>query len=144
MLRADTHVPSLTALDLELICAGLPGIDVDDWRTHTVWHAQGVKLGEFEYVPLRDAFFGVLGRMDVEQRAKVLSFTCGSGRLPAAGFRALKPPFNVEVLPACAHAFLPQAHTCFNTICLPPYEGEEEMEARLLSAIDAGAGFGVR
>jgi E3 ubiquitin-protein ligase HUWE1 len=99
VLRADLHVPSLTALDLELICAGLPGIDVDDWRANTFWHSAGTRLGEYEYLALRDAFFSVLGRLDVEQRAKVLSFACGSGRLPAAGFKALTPPFNVEVQP---------------------------------------------
>ena len=30
-------VPGLTALDLELLCAGMPDIDVDDWRKHTRW-----------------------------------------------------------------------------------------------------------
>jgi E3 ubiquitin-protein ligase HECTD2 len=48
------------------------------------------------------------------------------------------------VIPAQSHDYLPQSHTCFNTICLPPYESEDEVESRLLAAINSGAGFGVR
>ena len=49
-----------------------------------------------------------------------------------------------QVIPAQSHDYLPQSHTCFNTICLPPYESEDEVESRLLAAINSGAGFGVR
>ena len=39
---------------------------------------------------------------------------------------------------------LPQAHTCFNMLCIPVYETEEQVAAALRHAIDAGAGFGFR
>ena len=53
-LRADATVPTLTALDLELICAGLPGIDLEEWRAHTVWISKGARLLPHEYVMLRE------------------------------------------------------------------------------------------
>ena len=138
--------PRITALDLELIIAGLPGIDVGDWREHTRFVADGALLNTLtgEYAELREMFFAVLGRMDVEERAKVLSFACGSGRLPAAGFKGLSPPFTVEVLKAQSTDHLPTAHTCFNCICIPVYESEEQLEAALHTAADAGSGFGFR
>ena len=108
VLRADSTAPSLRALDLELLCAGLPGIDLADWRKHTLWQIKGKVIdpcaesaggnGEFPYLLLHEAFWEVLGKMDAEDHAKVLSFACGSGRLPAGGFRSLQPPFNVELL----------------------------------------------
>ena len=84
--------------------------------------------------------------MGLDERARVLSFACGSGRLPAAGFRALSPPFLVEVMPSQGAEHLPQSHTCFNCICLPPYESAEVLVERLRRAIspDIGAGFGFR
>ena len=138
--------PRITALDLELIIAGLPGIDVGDWREHTRFVADGALLNALtgEYAELRAMLFAVLGRMDVEERAKVLSFACGSGRLPAAGFKGLSPPFTVEVLKAQSTDHLPTAHTCFNCICIPVYESEEQLEAALHTAADAGSGFGFR
>ena len=48
LARAETH--TLTALDLELICAGLPGIDVDDWRLNT----GGTLMSHGEHAQLRD------------------------------------------------------------------------------------------
>ena len=123
---------------------GLPGIDLADWRAHTKWHMRGAALGDAEHTPLREALWEVLLGMDVEDRAKVLAFSCGSGRLPAGGFGALKPPFNVEVLPASSTDHLPNAHTCFNALCLPPYESAAQLEARLRAAIACDAGFGFR
>ena len=84
VLRGDDYAPTLgglTALDLELICAGLPGIAIDDWMQHTVWLCQGKRLALYEYTELREIFFAVLTAMDLDERARVLSFACGSGRL---------------------------------------------------------------
>ena len=141
---ADATVPTLTALDLELICAGLPGIDLAEWRAHTVWICKGARLGPHEYIMLREIFFNVLSTFDLDERARVLSFACGSGRLPASGFKALNPPFLVEVMPSQDESHLPQSHTCFNCICLPPFESEEVLAERLRRAIapDAAMGFG--
>ena len=146
VLRGDVTVPALTALDLELICAGLPGIDMDDWEAHTHWIRQGpdgmAELPIHEYAQLRHMFFCALRAMDLDERARVLSFATGSGRLPAAGFRALKPPFSVEVLPNSTTDHLPQAHTCFNNIGIPLYESEEQLAERLRRAVASDVGFG--
>ena len=34
--------------------------------------------------------------------------------------------------------------SCFNCICIPVYESEEQLEAALHTAADAGSGFGFR
>jgi len=145
VLRSDTFVPGLSALDLELVAQGLPGIDLADWRTHTKWHCRQTELRDGEdvvYAALKEMFWAVLLDFDLEDRAKLLAFASGSGRLPAGGFGALRPPFNIEVLPAQSVEHLPNAHTCFNNLCMPPYESAAQLEARLRAAIQADAGFG--
>ena len=147
-------VDGLTALDLELLCAGMPDIDVEDWCAHTRWcvrmgSGDGGELRgllESEYVDLRAALFARLRAMSVEERARVLAFACGSGRLPAGGFQAMHPPFTVEVMPLQPTNFLPQAHTCFNMLCLPEYESAEVLAERLDAAVEqsgGGKGFGI-
>jgi hypothetical protein len=80
--------------------------------------------------------------MDTANRAKLLAFTCGSGRLPAQGFAGLVPPFNIEVNRAESTENLPSAHTCFNQLCLPNYQEKEQLRSKLLLAINSDAGFG--
>ena len=71
-------------------------------------------------------------------QAPVLSFVCGSGRLPADGFAGLRPAFNVEINLAEPTDHLPSAHTCFNQLCLPVYTSREQLEQRLTSAVELG------
>ena len=37
---------------------------------------------------------------------------------------------------------LPEAHTCYNTLTLPPYESPAELRTRLLTAMDEAKDFG--
>ena len=120
----------MTALEIELMVAGLPDIDVDDM----IAYLEGPLMTDPQFSDMRGWFEAVLRDMDVEQvqprafrahvvpsltlsltpnpqsnppqsspshtharartkqRAKVLSYTTGSGRLPAAGFRDLQRP----------------------------------------------------
>ena len=114
---ASAH-STLSAMDLELIVGGLPSIDVADWKAHTVWHDGKQVLKPTAHVHLRERFWECVEGLSLEERAKLLSFACGSGRLPATGFAALKPEFNVMV--ECTPADnLPSAHTCANQLCMP-------------------------
>ena len=54
------------------------------------------------------------------------------------------PGLKIGVAPAGRKKGLPTAHTCFNCICIPVYESEEQLEAALHTAADAGSGFGFR
>merc|ERR1712146_656777 len=101
-----------------------PTLDIDDWKQHTVLDPEQVdKHPEFFCW-----FWDVVEKMDAASQAKLLSFTCGSGRLPPAGFRGLKPHFNVQVKANEAVDHLPTAHTCSNQLCLPLYASQEQLE----------------
>eukprot|EP00040_Diaphanoeca_grandis_P028157 m.161767 g.161767 ORF g.161767 m.161767 type:complete len:799 (-) comp31253_c3_seq1:1230-3626(-) len=133
----DDH--RINATDLELLVAGLPQIDVDDWRTHCA----GVLMTDDTYADLREWFWEIIGSYTYEQRARLLSFTTGSGRLPITGFTELDPPFNIDVT-AAPLGHLPSAHTCTNQLCLPGYTSKDQLAERLNIAIQHGddAGFG--
>lgn len=129
----------LRAVDLELLVTGLPGIDIEDWKQHCR-AADFKKPGNSE---LGDWFWRILREMDVEERAKVLAFACGSGRLAAGGFGSLEPRFKVEVNQHEDPSHLPSAHTCFNTLCIPRYTSRAQFKTKLKIAIHADSGFGV-
>ena len=79
----------------------------------------------------------------IRSTAQVVSFACGTGRLPAEGFVGLAPPFRVDVVPTEDPENLPSAHTCFNQLCLPPYASKKALSDKLHLAIQAGGtGFG--
>ena len=85
-------------------------------------------------------FWEAVGELGDEGRAKLLSFACGSSRLPAEGFAGLRPPFHVEVQGEPTN--LPSAHTCFNELDLPNYGSKEALEEKLKLALEHNAGFG--
>ena len=127
----------LSALDLELIVSGLPDINVDDWKLHT----RGNIVSE-ENKQLRQWFWEIVDGMSVESRTKLLSYCCGSSRLPASGFVGLKPHlFNIAVSGESTNN-LPSAHTCFNQLQLPKYSSKEVMQEKLNRAINECEGFG--
>ena len=136
--RRVLHAEGLRAIDLELLVGGLPCIDVDDWRLNT----GGTLMSDGEHAQLRDWFWRSVDGMDLERRAKLLAFACGTGRLPAAGFSALSPKFTVAVHRSEEEAHLPSAHTCINQLCLPAYASYETLDRQLRIAIEwDGFGF---
>eukprot|EP00038_Savillea_parva_P000639 m.97467 g.97467 ORF g.97467 m.97467 type:complete len:935 (-) comp10217_c0_seq1:217-3021(-) len=129
---------TLSAIELELIVTGLPNIDVNEWKQHTTGD-----LLKPEHATLAEWFWDVVESMSNEERAMLLSFACGAGRLPAGGFAALQPPFSVEVNMHESADHHPSAHTCFNQLCLPgTYGSREELRKKLGVSIREGKGFG--
>ena len=129
------NAQSISALDLELIVTGMPDLDVNEWKKHT-----GGTINQHPI--LFDWFFDVVDEMDVEHRAKLLSYTCGSSRLPASGFQGLKPTaFHINITGESAD-MLPSAHTCFNQLDMPPYTSKEQLKKKLFLAIEECQGFG--
>ncbi|KAI8422850.1 hypothetical protein MSG28_006592 [Choristoneura fumiferana] len=54
----------------------------------------------------------------------------------------LNPRFQITAAPT--FGALPTAHTCFNQLCLPDYDGYEQLVHALLWAInEGGEGFGM-
>jgi E3 ubiquitin-protein ligase NEDD4 len=133
--RALLQRCGLTAIELELVVAGLPGeLDVAEWRKHAEFRLNGHGR------EIENWFWAAIERMSPEDRAKLLSFTCGTSRLPFGGFAAIRPAFQVDVGGNPAH--LPLGRTCANLLELPPYESPEVMMVSLHIATHSDPGFG--
>ncbi|KAG1708831.1 hypothetical protein DVH05_022452 [Phytophthora capsici] len=115
--------------ELELLICGIPDIDVQDWKTHTI------------YVGERDEraiawFWNIVREFSNEQKARLLQFTTGSARVPVQGFKALTMndgricPFAIQCVSA-DECLYPRAHTCFNRIDLPRYDTEKDLRIAL-------------
>ena len=141
--------------ELELLLFGVPELPVDEWKRCTVLSG-GYAPGSAVIV----WFWVMLENFTRAERARLLQFVTGSPRLPTGGFKALDPPMKITTVfnnaadsadgsgggggPA-ATSVLPSARTCFNTLELPQYEDPEQLQEKLLLAInEGGEGFGLR
>lgn len=66
-------------------------------------------------------------------------------RPPLLGFKHLQPRFGINMRGHVGNELhetsLPTASTCFNLLKLPPFKDEQTLRAKLMLAIEAGAGF---
>ncbi len=138
--------PSLLAIfsesELELLISGLPDIDIDDWRAHTVYRSYTIASPQVQW------FWRAVRSFDPEERAKLVQFVTGTAKVPLEGWAHLqgssgRQSFAITKDFGATHR-LPSAHTCFNQLDLPAYESYEELRAMILKAINEGAtGFGL-
>ena len=133
-----------------LLSGGDADFDVADLQAHAA--LSGGYSASSRAVRL---LFDVLRGFTAEQRSSFLCFVTACSRPPLGGFRHLHPPFTVhrvqsEGAPHVVMALmglsadverLPSASTCFNTLKLPSYRTAAGLRAKLLQAIDSGAGF---
>ena len=63
-------------------------------------------------------FWELLSELPEVEKRLLLRFCTGSARVPPGGFRALEPPFTLEVSNAGSKEHLPHAHTCVNKLVL--------------------------
>jgi len=131
--------------EIELILCGLPKINVEDWRAHSLYRGAYEQLGENH--PVIRMFWEVISQSNDEQRAKFLQFATGTARVPVQGFAALQgndgnvKPFTIDSI-NIQDSVYPKAHTCFNRIDLPLYSTKEEMMFRMAQAMQLeGVGF---
>ncbi|QHO06575.1 hypothetical protein HN51_065436 [Arachis hypogaea] len=127
--------------ELQLLISGsLDSLDVDDLRLHTNY-AGGYHSEHY----VIEMFWEVLKGFSTENKKKFLKFVTGCSRGPLLGFRYLEPLFCIQR--AGGNAIdealdrLPTSATCMNLLKLPPYTSKEQMETKLLYAINAEAGF---
>ena len=127
-----------TVYDVDLLLCGIPEIDVDDWMSHTNYEPQ-----EFGSSYQVEWLWSLVESMSNEERSKLLKFCTNSARPPATGFAYLSPSFKIccndsrgnhRPLP------LPTAATCFRTLYLPPYDTEDELRAKVWTAITESQG----
>lgn len=78
--------------------------------------------------------------MSEAQQKQVLLFTTGSDRIPVGGMSEMI--FKISCWKGYTH-MLPQAHTCFNQLVLPPYPDKETLRKKMLIAISNSEGFGL-
>jgi len=119
-------------MELELLLVGVPEIDVDDWKEHTVYGGDYSKSHK-----IVDWFWKSVKNLESEQRAKLLQFVTGTSRVPAHGFSALQGSdgrisrFAITSVERSAST-LPKSSTCFNRLYLPKYSSFDELNHYIL------------
>lgn len=82
-------------------------------------------------------FFDVISKWNNKKLSLLLIFITGSSRLPVNGFKGFcEMNGPIIIAPGGDKNLLPVAHTCFNRIDLPEYETNEELNKKLLMAIE--------
>jgi len=127
-----------TPNELDLLICGVPEFDVEDLITHcTFRHPYTMNTQVVKY------FFEAIRKWTKEDLAKLLLFITGSSQVPIGGFVSFSNtgrPIIIE--PGGQSDRLPAAHTCTNTIDLPEYKTEEELNQKLIYAIRECNSFG--
>ncbi|KAJ7980436.1 E3 ubiquitin-protein ligase UPL6 [Quillaja saponaria] len=127
--------------ELQLLISGsLDSLDVDDLRWHTNY-AGGYHAEHY----VIEMFWEVLKGFSLENQKKFLKFVSSCSRGPLLGFKYLEPQFCIQRAAGSASEEaldrLPTSATCMNLLKLPPYRSKEQLETKLLYAINADAGF---
>ncbi|XP_048586103.1 apoptosis-resistant E3 ubiquitin protein ligase 1 isoform X2 [Nematostella vectensis] len=123
--------------ELELLMCGTGHISVADMKAHHHVLAGGGQ----RFTKIMDWFWTIVSSLTQEELARLLQFVTGSSQLPPGGFAELSPQLQISYI-ATSQA-LPTAHTCFNQLCLPDFPSFNEMQRKLLLAVNEGCeGFG--
>jgi hypothetical protein len=126
--------------ELDSVICGENIIDIDDWQTNCEF--QG---GYSAQHPVIAMFFSVLRKWSQENLAKLMAFATGSPQVPLGGFAAFREAGRPMIINCGGEKTrLATAHTCENRLDLPKYENEDEMNDRLLYAVENCSGFGMR
>ncbi|KAK4405437.1 E3 ubiquitin-protein ligase UPL6 [Sesamum angolense] len=92
-----------------------------------------------------EMFWEVIQNLSLENKRKFLKFATGCSRGPLLGFKYLEPTFCIQRTAGNASEEaldrLPTSATCMNLLKLPPYRSKQQMEQKLLYAINSDAGF---
>ncbi|KMZ59058.1 E3 ubiquitin-protein ligase UPL6 [Zostera marina] len=124
-----------------LISGSIDGMDVADLRLNT--HYNGGYHENDEYIEM---FWEIVKEMSSDNQKKFLKFVTGCSRGPLLGFKYLEPTFCIQrTSPADVNEIivfrLPTSATCLNLLKLPPYRSKDQLQEKLLYAINAEAGF---
>ncbi|WCJ23245.1 E3 ubiquitin-protein ligase UPL6 [Euphorbia peplus] len=127
--------------ELQLLISGsLESLDVDDLRRNTNY-AGGYHSEHY----VIEMFWEVVKGFTLEHQKKFLKFVTGCSRGPLLGFKFLEPIFCIQRAAGSASEEaldrLPTSATCMNLLKLPPYRSKQQMETKLMYAINAEAGF---
>lgn len=87
-------------------------------------------------------FWKYMRNLDAEKQRKLLMFVTGSDRIPATGITNMS--FKLCVIGSGDTERLPQAHTCFNSLCIYEYSTRAKFEEKLTKAVEMAQGFGIK
>jgi len=122
--------------ELQILLGGVDSpINVDDLRANTQY---GGLYADDE--PTIQAFWRVVESFTQDQKRALLRFVTSCSRPPLLGFKELVPKFAIRDAGRDSKR-LPTASTCVNLLKLPMYTDERVLKAKLLQAINSGAGF---
>ncbi|CAM0957626.1 unnamed protein product [Alopecurus aequalis] len=123
-----------------LISGSLESLNIDDLRLNTNY--SGGYHPDHEII---DMLWEVLKNFSSDNQKKFLKFVTGCSRGPLLGFEYLDPKFCIQragVPGMEEHGDrLPTSATCMNLLKLPPYKTKEQLQTKLLYAINSEAGF---
>lgn len=124
--------------DLGMLLSGVPSLDVEEWREHTIINANHIEKDAAQRTI--SWLWKVLSDLVHDDRALVLAFATGCSRLPAVGFAGLDPNFTVYLVGTNSDQRLPTSHTCANSLAIPLYTSFKEFACKFIFAIREGAG----
>lgn len=114
-------------------------IDVDDLKRNTECSGVFQPGTEGEH-PTIQMFWEVMNEFSDAERRAVLKFVTSTPRAPLLGFKSLIPKFTIRDS-GRDQMRLPSASTCVNLLKLPMYSRKDVLRAKLLKAVESGAGF---
>ncbi|ESK89887.1 hypothetical protein Moror_802 [Moniliophthora roreri MCA 2997] len=122
--------------ELQILLGGVnTPIDIEDLRNNTNYG--GVYDEREQTVGM---FWDVVNSFSEDQKRALLRFVTSCSRPPLLGFKELNPHFAIRDAGNDQHR-LPTSSTCVNLLKLPKYQDKQTLRAKLVQAINAGAGF---
>ncbi|KAB7497247.1 putative E3 ubiquitin-protein ligase HECTD2 [Armadillidium nasatum] len=133
-VTASNALIMLRPEEVEMLVCGSPTLDLNELRKVTEYDGYTADHPTIRW------FWQVMNELPLEQQKHFLLFTTGSDRIPVGGMGEM--PFKISCWRGRTN-MLPQAHTCFNQLVLPPYPDKETLKSKLLIAINNAEGFGL-
>jgi len=115
-------------------------IDIEDLRRNTTYSGLYAIGDDGKEHPTIVHFWEVMRSLKDSERRDVLKYVTSTPRAPLLGFTQLKPPFSIRD-GGTDQERLPSTSTCVNLLKLPVYKTAETLKAKLLYAVQSGAGF---
>ncbi|KAI0203591.1 hypothetical protein F4808DRAFT_457860 [Astrocystis sublimbata] len=115
-------------------------IDVEDLRQNTSYSGIYAIGDDGQEHPTIRLFWNVMKTLKDSERRDVLKYVTSTPRGPLLGFSQLKPQFSIRD-GGTDEERLPSTSTCVNLLKLPVYKSAALLKAKLLYAVQSGAGF---
>ncbi|KAI0446329.1 hypothetical protein F4803DRAFT_504365 [Xylaria telfairii] len=115
-------------------------IDVEDLRLNTSYSGLYVIGDDGQEHPTIRFFWDVMRQLKDSERRDVLKYVTSTPRAPLLGFSQLRPQFSIRD-GGTDEERLPSTSTCVNLLKLPVYKSAATLRAKLLYAVQSGAGF---